>query len=48
MAGGIGGGIVGRSLNKQMDNRTVDILFVGLMVLIILSGENVLLLDLSE
>lgn len=36
VAGGIGGGIVGRSLNKQMDNRTVDILFVGLMVLIIL------------
>ena len=35
VAGGIGGGIVGRRLNKQMSNRTVDMLFVGLMVLII-------------
>lgn len=35
VAGGIGGGIVGRSLNKKMDNRAVDKLFIGLMVLII-------------
>lgn len=35
VAGGIGGGIVGRSLNKQMNNRTVDMLFVALMMLII-------------
>ena len=33
--GGIGGGIVGRSLNKKMDNRAVDKLFIGLMVLIV-------------
>ena len=31
---GIGGGIVGRSLNKKMDNRAVDKLLIGLMVLI--------------
>ena len=36
VAGGIGGGIVGRSLNKKMDNRAVDKLFIGLMVLIVL------------
>ena len=35
VAGGIGGGIVGRSLNKKMDNRAVDKLFIALMVLII-------------
>lgn len=35
VAGGIGGGIVGRSFNKKMDNRAVDKLFIGLMVLII-------------
>ena len=35
VAGGIGGGIVGRSLNKKMDNRAVDKLFICLMVLII-------------
>ena len=35
MAGGIGGGIVGRNLNKKMDNRAVDKLFVCLMVVII-------------
>ena len=35
VAGGIGGGIVGRSLNKKMDNRAVDKLFIGLMVLIV-------------
>ncbi len=35
VAGGIGGGIVGRSLNKKMDNKAVDKLFIGLMVLIV-------------
>ncbi len=35
VAGGIGGGIVGRSLNKRMDNRAVDKLFIALMVVII-------------
>ena len=35
VAGGIGGGIVGRKLNKRMDNRAVDKLFIGLMVLIV-------------
>lgn len=35
VAGGIGGGIVGRALNKRIDNRAVDILFICLMVLII-------------
>ena len=35
VAGGIGGGIVGRKLNKKMDNRVVDKLFIGLMVLIV-------------
>ena len=35
VAGGIGGGIAGRSLNKKMDNRAVDKLFIGLMVLIV-------------
>ena len=35
VAGGIGGGIVGRALNKKMDNRAVDKLFIGLMVLIV-------------
>ena len=33
--GGIGGGIGGRSLNKKMDNKAVDKLFIGLMVLIV-------------
>jgi len=33
--GGIGGGIVGRKLNRKMDNRAVDKLFIGLMVLIV-------------
>lgn len=37
VAGGIGGGIVGRSLNRKMDNRAVDKLFIGLMVLIVAS-----------
>ena len=35
VAGGIGGGIVGRALNKKMDNRAVDKLFICLMVLIV-------------
>lgn len=35
VAGGIGGGIVGRGFNKKMDNRAVDKLFIGLMMLII-------------
>lgn len=35
IAGGIGGGIAGRALNKKMDNRAVDKLFICLMVLII-------------
>lgn len=35
VAGGIGGGIVGRALNKKMDNRAVDKLFIALMVVII-------------
>ncbi len=34
-AGGIGGGILGRSLNKRMDGRAVDKLFMGLMAVII-------------
>ena len=35
VAGGIGGGIAGRALNKKMDNRAVDKLFIGLMGVII-------------
>ncbi len=35
VAGGIGGGIAGRALNKKMDNRAVDKLFICLMVLIV-------------
>ena len=35
VAGGIGGGIVGRALNKKMDSRAVDKLFICLMVVII-------------
>lgn len=35
VAGGIGGGIAGRALNKKMDNRAVDKLFICLMMLII-------------
>lgn len=35
VAGGIGGGIAGRALNKKMDNRAVDKLFMGLMLLIV-------------
>lgn len=36
VAGGIGGGIVGRRLNRKMDNRAVDKLFIALMSVIIL------------
>ena len=36
VAGGIGGGIIGRSLNKRLDNRAVERLFIGLMGLIVL------------
>lgn len=35
VAGGIGGGIVGRLLNRKMDNRAVDKLFIALMSVII-------------
>ena len=35
VAGGIGGGIAGRALNKKMDNKAVDKLFIALMVVII-------------
>ncbi len=35
VAGGIGGGITGRALNKKMDNKAVDKLFIALMVVII-------------
>ena len=33
--GGIGGGIAGRALNKKMDNKAVDKLFLCLMAVII-------------
>ena len=35
VAGGIGGGIVGRNLNRKMDNHAVDKLFICLMVVIV-------------
>ena len=35
IAGGIGGGIAGRMLNRRMDNSAVDKLFIGLMAVII-------------
>ena len=35
VAGGIGGGIAGRALNRRMDEKTVDTLFIGLMAVII-------------
>lgn len=35
VAGGIGGGIIGRALNKKMNNAAVDKLFIALMVLIV-------------
>ncbi len=41
-AGGIGGGILGRALNKRLDNRAVDRLFLCLMsVIIAISLSNV-------
>ena len=36
VAGGIGGGMMGRRLNKKLDNAAVDKLFTGLMAVIIL------------
>lgn len=36
VCGGIGGGICGRSLNKKIDNKTVDKLFIALMVVMII------------
>ena len=36
VCGGIGGGMIGRKLNKKLDNRAVDKLFVALMAVIIL------------
>ena len=42
VAGGIGGGMAGRALNKLMDNKLVERLFIGLMGLIVLvCGYNV-------
>lgn len=35
VCGGIGGGMAGRSLNKKLDSKAVEKLFVGLMVVII-------------
>ncbi len=40
-AGGIGGGIIGRALNKKLDERAVDRLFIALMaVIIVISVMN--------
>ncbi|MCD8381001.1 MAG: sulfite exporter TauE/SafE family protein [Lachnospiraceae bacterium] len=36
VAGGILGGVCGRSINKKIDEKTVDKLFIGLMVVMIL------------
>ncbi len=36
VCGGILGGVCGRAMNKRMEERTVDRLFIGLMVLMIL------------
>ena len=35
VAGGIGGGVVGRCINKRINNKQVEKLFIGLMVVII-------------
>ena len=35
VVGGIGGGMLGRVANKRLDNKAVDKLFIGLMVVII-------------
>ncbi len=36
IAGGIGGGIIGRRINKEMEASKIDRLFIGLMILIML------------
>ena len=36
VAGGIGGGVVGRMLNRRIDEKAVERLFIGLMAVIIL------------
>lgn len=36
VVGGIGGSIVGRKINRQMDNKMVEQLFIGLMIVLIL------------
>jgi len=42
IAGGITGGIVGRSINKRIAEQTVDKLFIALMAfIIILNGYNI-------
>lgn len=41
VAGGIGGGVIGRALNRRMDNRAVEKLFICLMaVIIVISVYN--------
>lgn len=41
VAGGIGGGVVGRMFNKKLTDYSVDVLFIGLMIVIIaVSGYN--------
>lgn len=35
VVGGIGGGVIGRRLNRILDNKAVDKLFIGLMILIV-------------
>ena len=42
IAGGISGGIVGRSINKRISEQTVDKLFIALMAfIIVLNGYNI-------
>ena len=42
VAGGIGGGILGRTANKRMDNKAVEKLFIGLMgVIMAISLYNI-------
>lgn len=36
VAGGIGGGAVGRTVNRKLDNRAIERLFIGLMSVIIM------------
>ena len=36
VVGGISGGMVGRKINKRIDDRQVERLFIGLMVIITL------------